>query len=611
MASTTVKKKVIWKQLGPVNPQIPVNAKIYHHSICSYYVDVNNKEWIVILLPVQQHVLPCDSYLYNVENDTFIPFIQKYVKDLYQKFNIQDVNLEKRYFGSKTSMSFVIDNAKHVLYWLHSQDSKTLLISIDIKNLQNIKLIDQTTLSHSKNDDDDIKKFDGCKFEGKYTMLVTGNNKIHFVLGAMKRGTSTISEILGNSLNHFEYDVETKELSLLHKNIHLQNNNINHVRKFQFKIQHLLDNLKIGDLIDVKDNFGDWYLAKVLKIKDEQYYNRDNNCNDNCNNGDIVTTMMSESKSPNLVIKSMMIFVHYIKWVDSKWDEWINVTSNIEKHVYDDAKQNNNIAAGFEKIVENTSSLCDCIDICVYKTHKISLARSQSLYCKDLKAFCGLYSKYHKRMIILGTNSRYRHAKSFEGIYCKEINNMTRYECDLIVSGFIRQFENQQSKSNVFNNTKGFYVPKDLHSMILKYYLITSGQDWKHILEKRDQCFDFIADDRFIVINLNNANKNSSLYNNNNDKYINIFVFNRRGNHNKEDHNLIMQDKETFVTRIQIDIETNTYKIEYLANINPPFIKHTYNRYCHVVFCTKSQAVHVFTNQFDKHYSISVESLFN
>ena len=217
-------------------------------------------------------------------------------------------------------------------------------------------------------------------------------------------------------MNHFEYDAETKELSLLHKNIHLQNNNINNVTKFQFEIQHLLDNLKIGDLIDVQDSHGYWYLAKVLKIKDEKYYNRDIKHNDNtCTS----QQLKPKSQCSSLVIKSMMIFVHYIKWVDNKYDKWINVTSNIEEHIYE-AKQNNTIVDDCETIVENTSSLCDCIDKCVYKTHKISIPR-QSLYEKSLKGFRGLYSKYHNTMIILGKNLKYRHSQSFEGIYCKQV----------------------------------------------------------------------------------------------------------------------------------------------------------------------------------------------
>ena len=311
MASTTVKKEIIWKQLAHVNPELPRKATTYHHhSNCSYYVDVYNKEWIVILIPVQQQILDCDTYLYDVENDKFMPFIKSYVKDLYQKFNIQNVNFEKRYFGLTTSISFVIDNDKHMLYWLHSQDSETILITIDIKNLQNIKVIDQTILSDSKNDDD-IKKFDGFKFDGKYTMLVTGNNKIHFILGAGRRGKNKRDY---NSLNHFEYDIETKELSLLHKNIHLQNNDINHVAKFEFKMQHLLDNLKVGDLIDVKDSYGVWYLAKVLKIKDEKYYIRANTSD----NDNTLTIRIQE-------LKSMMIFVHYMKWpdrMDSRYQQY-------------------------------------------------------------------------------------------------------------------------------------------------------------------------------------------------------------------------------------------------------------------------------------------------
>ena len=122
-----------------------------------------------------------------------------------------------------------------------------------------------------------------------------------------------------------------------------------------------------------------------------------------------------------------------------------------------------------------------------------------------------------------------------------------------------------------------------------------------------DQCFHFIDRDRFIVVNSNHLHKNGCNYNNN--KYINIFVFNKRtSNYHKKYSNL---KQETFATRIQINIETNTYKIDYLPNIGPPQIELAFIRPCHVVFCTKSQTVHIFTYKFDKHYSISVEYLFS
>ena len=46
--------------------------------MCSYYVDINGKEWIVVLLPSPPKLLKHDSYLYDVEKDEIEPFICNY-----------------------------------------------------------------------------------------------------------------------------------------------------------------------------------------------------------------------------------------------------------------------------------------------------------------------------------------------------------------------------------------------------------------------------------------------------------------------------------------------------------------------------------------------------
>ena len=122
--------------------------------------------------------------------------------------------------------------------------------------------------------------------------------------------------------------------------------------------------------------------------------------------------------------------------------------------------------------------------------------------------------------------------------------------------------------------------------MILKYYFMASGQDWKQILQKHEdncngdhelesvddyeQCFHFNSDDGFTVLNSNYSNHL-------NNKCINIFVFNRKTDNFSNKYPNVKT--EALISRIQIDIETNTYKIDYLPNINSPAIKRGFNRH--------------------------------
>ena len=190
----------------------------------------------------------CHSYLYDVENDKFEPFIKNYNQDINKKFNISHVLSA----DSMSGHSFVIDNDNHILYWLQSSHWQRSLLSIDIKNLKDIKFIDQTLLPLS---------IDGIRFSSSgYTMVVV-YNKIQFILG---RGSVTAAD--DDSLRHFQFDTKTKRLSLIHKSIHLKSSvhaNDANVKKLK------LDDLKTGDCVDVKSDAGTyWFLARVEDIKD-------------------------------------------------------------------------------------------------------------------------------------------------------------------------------------------------------------------------------------------------------------------------------------------------------------------------------------------------------
>ena len=210
--------------------------------MCSYYVDIHGKEWIIILMPPRSGVHKwTSSYLYDVENDKFMPFIKNYYRSINKRFNISHVASAKAIKG----MSYVIDNDNHILYWLLSSHQRSLL-SLDIKNLKNVKLIGQTVLP---------TEIDGVRFlHCDYTMLLTGDT-IQFVLS--KRDTAA------ESLANFQYDIKTHKLSLTYKNIHLES--VQKRRKVK------LSDLKIGNYIDVKSGADIWNLAKIGGIKYSKY----------------------------------------------------------------------------------------------------------------------------------------------------------------------------------------------------------------------------------------------------------------------------------------------------------------------------------------------------
>ena len=135
-------------------------------QMCSSYVDIRGKEWIAILLPSQLDVFESDSYMYDVEKDEIIPFIKDYVEGVDKKFMI--CHVERNNTSIANSLSYVIDNENHILHWL-SQNS---LISIDIRDFQNIKLINHTMLPSS---------IDNISFSNsKYKMIAAGNT-IQFI----------------------------------------------------------------------------------------------------------------------------------------------------------------------------------------------------------------------------------------------------------------------------------------------------------------------------------------------------------------------------------------------------------------------------------------------
>ena len=602
--------------------------------MCSYYVDVNGKEWIIILLPSPQKLFKHDSYLFDVEKAEIVPFISNYHQEINKIYDIYHVekNTNSKQKTSRSMvvknqyMSFVIDNDNHILYWLQSSSWQCSLISIDIKNLENIKLIDQTLLT-SPTDDTHFAI-------ANYTMLVVGNT-IQFILANDHREPDVCySYRMGqwqqdcqnnnvNSLANFQFDVKSKKLSLIHKNIHIKCDD--HVTKL--RSDHLLDNLKIGDYIDVRESEGYWYLAKILDIKDKVYYDNNNDDEDNDDDHD---------KRDKKHVKSMKLFIHYQQW-DAKWDVWITVTNDVidesslfpnidlnklkqdmqtPKHTHPQGVKIGGQVIKFVKIesadnfinkVSNCSSICDCNEPCLLKNiksditekfsvfHHIALPKTQSMYRKYLKYIDGLYSKNQQTMVILGGNSfvnRYSRAIKFGGVYCKRIgNNNNKNYCQYIVNGFLKQF-----------NCEKIFIPKDLCQLILKYYFIQNDSYWTHMTEKgeNDELIETTYDFNFCKYS------SKVLVNDNLKNQICIYMFGGDPDNSSQDCGLIK--------RLDIDIQTQSYKIQQLKHIQCPKQYAKNQHQCptwHVVFCKKSQTIHLFDQTFGKHFCIHLEVLNN
>ena len=66
------------------------------------------------------------------------------------------------------------------------------------------------------------------------------------------------------------------------------------------------------------------------------------------------------------------------------------------------------------------------------------------------------------------------------------------------------------------------------------------------------------------------------------------------------------------IDRIDIDMETHSYTSSCLTNVSCPHFATKYG-HMHVVFCKKSQTIHVFGQKFERHmhYSIKLQTLSN
>ena len=403
-------------------------------------------------------------------------------------------------------------------------------------------------------------------------------------------------------------------MCLIHKNIHLKSKlcaRVNHVRKLTF------DDLKAEDFIDVRCSVNNnWFLACIERAKKGKYYD-----NLNCES-----------------IESMFILVRNCGIGNGY--EWIELRDNsnpyskqylavLKKRMI--SLQEGNFGDRFANIDINDlinklkygTLICDCTGTCEYhdlvlrfknfdngisrqfnKFHRIASPNSKSLYHKSLENLRGLHSRNAKTTIILGRNKISR----FGGIYCKRIgHDENHFQC--ILSGFIKQFEFKQL----------MFIPKDLCQVIFKYYFIPSDKDWTRLSCASSYRHYWNSYSTLIPTStLNDETFDTGT------KYIVMDA--PQWKHDQTDD---IQDKHIIVytlgsptgwyrsfntiRRLDIDMEKYCYTVCDLDIKCPKSELTRYTRYrrWYVVFCQKSQTIHLFEPTLAEHYCIKVQTLNN
>ena len=538
----------------------------------SYYVDVNNKEWILffVLKNIRHDFHRYDTFLYDVAKDNYVQVCndyQKFFDNCFMYSSHSIANSSTSGVKSASARSYVIDNDNHVIYWLilerdleiiknFGYKPQSIILCLDVKNWDDIKLLWKHRISS--------QEFPNFSHLQTYKMLIV-ENTIQFVLGGDY-----------SSNLHYQFNIKTKKLKLIHKNIHSQY--IDHIR--YSKVLNFFENLKVGDWIDARDKWGRWWLAQILDIKDKQFDNYNNNSNNK--------------------IKSMSIKIRYYKQdtfeTNNRDEEWIQVTKEEcvvpQQHIVYTTKEDDT----------SLSSLCNCrksccIDdfLCTYvkefaKIHRIGLPKSQSIRGKYLRECNALYSKPQKKMIIFGHNGSYSSNSNkdriWSGLYYKSINvggeyNYNYKDYQSLVSGFINRCQKSIDK----------IIAKDLYQMIFEYYFVANDKEWSQAI-KTDKNGAFLRDKYVDYFCWNSA---YVLVNHGND----IFIFGGLNGYKEYSTDIFRLNITKNVLRRLTNIKCPDY--ESLSGLEFELWS--------AVFCKKSQNVHLFIKAHVAHFVISLKTL--
>ena len=295
------------------------------------YIDKNNKEWLCFFARKDSHNASnnaVSSYLYNIKNDMYIPFITNYKQQLtIDSENSRD--LCKPIDNNYEFNDYVVDNSNHLLYMIEVTNGLMMKISIGI--LGNAKLIDSTFIAKQIPIRSHLKMT--LSDNGKYIHILAMNQSVQYYTFNTQNNILTmvndnIDKLKSNkTLNNYAQitDIQWQQQLQHHRNQCLKGKNEN-------------ISLKIGDDIDVRKltlTYGRYYAANIIDTQP-----KDDN-----------TSEVSKKKG---------ILVHYIGHT-SILDEWI--------YVVDDGDDN---------------IMCDCIGSCHASSeyHRIAAKRTQSKIAK-------------------------------------------------------------------------------------------------------------------------------------------------------------------------------------------------------------------------------------
>ena len=152
------------------------------------YIDNNKKEWICFVKRsniIGNH--DTSSYLYDLQNDTYIPFIENFQKQL---------NMSKEYHFA----NYIIDNTNYILYMLETKNN--VMIKVSFPNINSIQYIDSVALGLKQYDKFiPIPQFYQCH------MGLTNNGKYIHIIS------------IRPSAQHYVFNTKTNTLSLIDDNI--------------------------------------------------------------------------------------------------------------------------------------------------------------------------------------------------------------------------------------------------------------------------------------------------------------------------------------------------------------------------------------------------------
>lgn len=404
------------------------------------YVDINDIECIFIF-GIQKAVI------YETGNDKYQP-LSTYLSNTYTKI----INSCDDYF-----QSCVIDHDNKILYishvhlsWVQGFTMGTKRItSIDIRNVRHCKLIDQVDCIQS---DSKIAiwpsggiamTFSNVNSSGhiitdqfpyKHQMLLIGE-KIFFVtaLNYDQLLQVYVFDIYRKIFRLIDDNIEGSYLNTLKFDLYNSNSNCKTKSTSKSKISKckFVNDLQAGMIIDCKDSntwqggIRDYYHARIEEIingKDRKNWNKNNPF-------DQVNVCSKNQYRSNVKCKrDKYAKIHYQGWSDN-YDEWIGISKD---------------------------EMCDCEYKCKDDKHQFTMVSTQSLFRLEKKGQQAIYSKKHKKLMIIGRDYGLLYYKyinyEWHDYYNKfDLNgNQSYYKCNKNIKNININDSNYTKQQNVY-----------------------------------------------------------------------------------------------------------------------------------------------------------------